>query len=178
MSNLRDANLFQDFTVWIRDTGKIGEAPNFQPPEINIQTEEFRDGGMDGTVEMPMGLEKIEFDFELHTWDEQIWTEVGYGPGSIDVPIFFRGYLVSAGGAEKGVLIATRCLIKSIKPGKVEPGKKASLTVSLVANYYRHEVEGRVLTEIDIFNRVTIIDGVDRAARARDILGFGAGDSA
>ena len=48
---------------------------------------------MDGTVEMPMGIEKIEFDFELHTWDEQVWTQLGYGPGSLDVPIFFRGYL-------------------------------------------------------------------------------------
>jgi P2 family phage contractile tail tube protein len=174
MSNLRDSNIFQDFTVWIRDQGKIGESPNFQPPEINIQTEEFRGGGMDGTVEMPMGIEKIEFDFELHTWDEQVWTQLGYGPGSLDVPIFFRGYLITASGAEKGVLIATRCLIKSIKPSKVEPGKKASLSVHVSANYYRHEVEGRTLTEIDIFNRVTIIDGEDKSARARDILGFGA----
>jgi uncharacterized protein len=174
MTNLRDSNILQDFTVWIGDSGKIGEAPNFQPPEINIQVEEFRGGGMDGTVEIPMGIEKIEFDFELHTWDEQVWTQLGYGPGSLDVPIFFRGYLITASGAEKGVLIATRCLIKSIKPSKVEPGKKASLSVHVSANYYRHEVEGRTLTEIDIFNRVTIIDGEDKSARARDILGFGA----
>jgi len=91
MSNLRDSNIFQDFTVWIRDIGKIGECPNFQPPEINIHTEEFRGGGMDGTVEIPMGVEKIEFDFSLHTWDEQVWQNLGYGPGSIDVPIWFRG---------------------------------------------------------------------------------------
>jgi phage tail tube protein FII len=50
MSNLRDSNIFQDFTVWIQDVGKIGEAPEFQPPEINIAVEEFRGGGMDGTV--------------------------------------------------------------------------------------------------------------------------------
>jgi P2 family phage contractile tail tube protein len=175
MSNLRDSNIFQDFTVWVRDIGKIGECPNFQPPEINLQVEEFRGGGMDAPVEIPMGLEKIEFDFELHTWDEQVWTQIGYGVNSMDVPVYFRGYQISASGAERGVLIATRSLIKSIKPSKVEPGKKASLSVHLSCNYYRHEVEGRVLTEIDIFNRLTIIDGVDRSARARDILGYGAG---
>lgn len=173
MSNLRDANILQDFTVWVGDIGKIGEAPNFQPPEININTEEFRGGGMDGTVEIPMGIEKIEFDFELHTWDEDIWDNLGYGPGSIDVPIKFYGYLITPNGAEKGVKIFTRSLIKSIKPSKVEAGKKVSLTVNLVANYYRHEIDSRVVTEIDVFNKVTVINGVDKTARARTLLGIG-----
>src|ERR1700747_1033354 len=119
MANLRDSNIFQDFTVWIQDVGKIGEAPEFQPPEINISTEEFRGGGMDGTVEIPFGIEKIEFDFSLHTWDEDIWSNLGYGPGSLDVPIWFRGYLLTPMGIEKSVLIETRSLIKAIKPGKV-----------------------------------------------------------
>jgi P2 family phage contractile tail tube protein len=172
MSNLRDSNIFQDFTVWINDVGKIGEAPNFQPPEINIAVEEFRGGGMDGTVEIPFGVEKIEFDFNLHTWDEQVWDNLGYGPGSIDVPITFRGYLLTAGGAEKGVIIDTRCLIKSIKPSKVESGKKADLSVHVAANYYRHDINGRTVTEIDVFNKVTIIGGTDKSANARRILGF------
>jgi P2 family phage contractile tail tube protein len=172
MSNLRDSNIFQDFTVWINDIGKIGESPNFQPPEINIQTEEFRGGGMDGPAEIPMGIEKIEFDFNLHTWDEQVWSNLGYGPGSLDVPITFRGYLLTASGAEKGVVIETHCLIKSIKPSKVEAGKKADLSIHVSANYYRHEIDGRTVVEIDVFNKITIIGGNDKSANARRILGF------
>ena len=172
MSNLRDSNIFQDFTVWIQDIGKIGEAPEFQPPEIQIETEDFRGGGMDGTVEIPMGIQKIEFDFNLHTWDEQIWQNLGYGPGSLDVPITFRGYLLTAGGAEKSVLIETHSLIKAIKPGKVQAGKKVDMTISVAANYYRHNIDGIDVTEIDVFNKITIIGGVDKSANARRILGF------
>lgn len=172
MSNLRDSNILQDFTVWIDDVGKIGEAPEFQPPEINISVEEFRGGGMDGTVEIPMGIEKIEFDFQLHTWDEQIWTKLGYGPGSLDVPITFRGYLLTPGGAEKGVYIYTQSLIKSIKPGKVSAGKKVEMTISLVANYYQHIVDSNTLAEIDVFNKVTFLNGQDKSAFARRTLGF------
>ncbi|WP_029083401.1 phage major tail tube protein [Bradyrhizobium sp. th.b2] len=172
MANLRDSNIFQDFTVWIDDIGKIGEAPNFQPPEINIQTEEFRGGGMDGTIEIPMGIEKIEFDIDLHVWDEQIWQNLGYGPGSLDVPVTFRGYLLSASGAEKGVIIETHSLIKAIKTSKVEAGKKAEMTVNLCANYYRHEINGVTVTEIDVFNKITNIGGTDQSANARRILGF------
>ncbi len=172
MSNLRDANIFQDFTVWIRDIGKIGQAPGFQPPEINIQTEEFRGGGMDGTVEIPFGIEKIEFDFQLHTWDEQIWSDLGYGPGSLDVPITFRGYMLTPEGTERGVIIETRALVKAIKTGKVEAGKKVDMTVSLTANYYKHSVDQNVITEIDVFNKITVIGGEDKSSNARRILGF------
>jgi len=172
MSNLRDANIFQDFTVWVDGVGKIGEAPSFQPPEINIQTESFRGGGMDGTVEIPVGVETIAFDFELQTWDTQVWQRLGYGPGSLDVPVTFRGYLLSPNGSESGVVIYTRSLIKAVKPSRVEAGGKVTLSVDLVANYYKHEVEQQVITEIDVFNKVTIIGGQDRSARARQILGF------
>ncbi|MGJ4953016.1 phage major tail tube protein [Bradyrhizobium sp. HKCCYLS20291] len=171
-NNLRDSNILQDFTVWIQDIGKIGESPEFQPPEINIEVEQFRGGGMDGTVEIPMGIEKIEFDFQLHTWDEQIWQNLGYGPGSLDVPVTFRGYMLSAAGAEKGVIIETRSLIKSIKPGKAAPGKKVEMTVNLCANYYAHYIDNNLVTEIDVFNKITNIGGVDKTANARQILGF------
>jgi P2 family phage contractile tail tube protein len=174
MANLRDSNIFQDFTVWIQDVGKIGEAPEFQPPEINIAVEEFRGGGMDGTVEIPFGVEKIEFDFQLHTWDEQVWQNLGYGPGSLDVPVTFRGYLITPGGAEKGLIITTNSLIKSVKPGKVSAGKKVEMTVHLVANYYAQYINGTAdpVIEIDVFNKITNIGGTDRSANARRILGF------
>jgi len=70
------------------------------------------------------------------------------------------------------LLVETHCLIKSIKPSKVEAGKKADLSVHVNANYYRHEIDGRTVTEIDVFNKITIIGGNDKSANARRILGF------
>ncbi len=183
---LRDANILQDFTVWVNGVGKIGESPGFQPPEINIQTEEFRGGGMDGTIDIPMGVEKIEFDFDLHTWDEQVWSVLGFGnafnaeamdgaavpTSTLTVPIHFRGYLITPGGQNKGVLIETSSLVKSVKVNKVEPGKKTEMTVSATCSKYRHTVGGKVLTDIDIFNKVFKVNGFDRNVDARRHLGF------
>jgi P2 family phage contractile tail tube protein len=172
MANLRDANILQDFTVWIDGIGKIGECPGFQPPDIKIQTEDFRGGGMDGTVSVPMGVEKIELEFDLHTWDSDIWRSLGYGPGSMDVPIVFRGYLLTPNGIERGVKIETFSLIHNIKIGKVEPGKKVEQSISATANYYKHTIDGEVVSEIDVFNKIMLINGVDKASNARQILGF------
>jgi P2 family phage contractile tail tube protein len=172
-TNLSDANILLDFTVWLRDQGMIGESPSFQPPEIRIQTEEFRGGGMDMAVEIPMGIEKINFDFDVHVWNPLIFNELGYGPNSMNVPLMFRGYLQTPNGAEKSVIITTECLIKEIKSSKVQPGKKTELTVSCAAHYYQHTVENEVLNEISAFDKTFIVDGVDRSKRARQILGFG-----
>jgi P2 family phage contractile tail tube protein len=172
MANLRDANILAEFTVWIAGVGKIGESPGFQLPEIKIQTEEFRGGGMDGTVEIPMGVEKIDFDFDLHTYDTQVFTELGYGPNSMNVPISFRGYLITPEGGEKSLIVNTLSLIKEIKPAKVSPGKKSELTVTCSANYYQHKVDNKVLNEISVFDKIMIINGVDVNKRARQILGF------
>jgi P2 family phage contractile tail tube protein len=172
-TNLSDANILLDFTVWLRDQGMIGESPSFQPPEIKIQTEEFRGGGMDMAVDIPMGVEKINFDFDVHVWNPNIFNELGYGPNSMNVPLMFRGYLQTPNGQEKSVIITTECLIKEIKPSKVQPGKKTEINVSVGAHYYQHTVENEVLNEISAFDKVFIVDGVDRSKRARQILGFG-----
>jgi P2 family phage contractile tail tube protein len=172
MANLRDANILAEFTVWIDGVGKIGESPGFQLPDIKIQTEEFRGGGMDGTVEIPMGVEKLDFEFDLHTYDSQVFENLGYGPNSMNVPISFRGYLVTAEGGEKSLIVNTLSLIKEIKASKVSPGKKTELTVSCAANYYQHKVDNKVLNEISVFDKIMIINGVDQNKRARQILGF------
>lgn len=171
-SNLYDASILQDFTVWIREVGKIGECPNFQPPEIKLAMEDYRGGGMDGTVEIAHGIEKIEFEFDMFTWDPQIWEEMGYGPGAMNCFIDFRGYLLSPGGEEKGVMIQTTSQIKSIKTGKVEPGKKTEVTVGISCHKYAHTIGGKTVMSIDVFRKKYVVNGNDRFSRARDFLGF------
>ncbi len=93
---------------------------------------------MFGTVEVPMGVEKIDFDFELHTWNENVFAEMGFGANAMSVPIMFRGHMITPNGGSTGVYINTLSLIKEIKPAKVQPGKKTELTVSCSAHYYQH----------------------------------------
>lgn len=172
MQNLRDSNILQDFTLWVDSIGKIGECPGFQPPEINIQTEEFRGGGMDGTVDIPLGLEKIEFDFDLHTYDQQIWENIGFGPGSMNVPVTFRGYLLTPNGGEKTVIINTKSLIKGIKPSKVQSGQKFEMNVALSCHYYEHKIDNKVINLVDVFMKMFVVNGSDRSKSSRSALGF------
>lgn len=171
-NNIRDKAIFLDFTVWVEGVGKIGECPSFQPPEITIATEEYRGGGMDGTVDVPHGVEKIEFSFDMHTWDPHIWGQLSYGPGSLRKRIQFRGYTQTYDGTEAGVKITTYSLVRAVRPQGIDAGGKSMTTVDLSASYYRHEIGDQVVNEIDIFARTFFINGVDRSAAARTFLGY------
>lgn len=173
MPNLRDGLILQDFTVFIQGVGKIGICPSFTPPEINVQVEEFRGGGMDGVVEVPLGLEKIELDFDLHTWDADTFSHLGFGVGRQDVELMFRGYVFTPTGTEESVYISLRGFVRNIKAGQIEPGKKAEHTISFSAHYYLHEVAGAPVIEIDLYNKVYRMSGQDIQAAARATLGFG-----
>jgi len=169
---LRDSYILTDFTVWINGKGKIGESPGFQPPNIKLQVEDFRGGGMDGTVEIPFGIEKIEFDFELHTWDAEIFQNMGYGPGELDCPIEFKGYLKTPFMNEGSVKIKTLSLIKQIQPAKVAVGKKTDLTVHCVAHTYGHYVNDKEIEYVSVFDKEYRINGVSKTKQARQYLGM------
>ena len=161
-----------DFAVFVDDVGRIGQCPNFQPPDIQIATEAFRGGGMDGEIEVGYGIEKIEFEFDLHTWDTDIWDYVGYGPNKMFTPITFRGSLMTPAGIEKAVIIETRSLVKSIKTNKVEAGKKVDMTIMLNCNSYTHTVDNEILCNISLFDKIYEIKGVDIMRQTRQNLGF------
>lgn len=172
MANLRDALILQDFTAWIEGVGKIGECPSFQLPEINLQVEDFRGGGMDGTVEIAHGLEKIEMQFELHTWDRQVWEKLGFGPGAADVPFMFMGYTLTANKKEAPVWVRTKGMIKSIKPERVESGRKFRQTVHVSAHQYKHAIDNQIVTDIDVYAKKFFINGEDVNRNARRFLGI------
>lgn len=169
---LREQHILTDFVVFIKGKGKIGSCPGFQPPNIKLQTEEFRGGGMDMTVEIPFGIEKMEFEFDLHTWDAEIFQSMGYGPGEMDCPIEFKGYTKTPNQGEGSIWILTKSLIKEIKPSKVQVGKKTELTVNCVAHQYTHLINGVEKEYVSAFDKVYRVNGVDKTKNARNILDF------
>lgn len=54
--------------------------------------------------------------------------------------------------------------------GKVETNATMDVAVDIATHYYKHEIDGVVVTEIDQFNGKFIVNGVDYAANVRSFL--------
>lgn len=162
---LKNINLFVD------GRGYAGQVEEFNPPKLKLKTEDFRAGGMDAPVELTMGLEKLEADFTLISFDSDVLGHFGVAEG-FSVPFTMRGALESLDGTVKAVVITLRGKIKEMDPGTWKSGEKPSLKCSLALNYYKLEHDGATIHEIDVENMVRVINGVDALATTRTALGM------
>jgi P2 family phage contractile tail tube protein len=56
--------------------------------------------------------------------------------------------------------------------GDWKPGDKAEIKHAIKAVYYKLEIDGRVMYEIDPLNMIQVVDGVDQLAAERSAVGL------
>ena len=55
--------VLKNINVFVDGVGKVGIAAQLTLPKLTYKTEEFRGGGMNAPIEIPMGMEKLEASF-------------------------------------------------------------------------------------------------------------------
>ncbi|WP_314915559.1 phage major tail tube protein [Pseudomonas helleri] len=142
-----------------------GDVPSLSLPKVKVKTEEYRGGGMD------MGLEKLEASFTTNG----IRREVLKYFGAFDQTGFnasFRGAFKGQKGTVTSVVATLRGGLREVDPGEWSAGSKAEFKYAVDVTYYKLEIDGRVMFEIDPINCVRVIDGVDQLAAVRSALGL------
>ena len=148
-----------------------GEVPSFTLPKLTVKTEEHRAGGMDGAIEMDMGLEKMESSFTTTGVRKEAMKYFGLADQTA-FDAAFRGTFKGQKGAEVGVIATIRGMLKELDPGDWKAGDKAEFKYSVAVSYYKLEVDGALIYEIDPLNSIRVIDGVDQLTQYRTNLGI------
>lgn len=162
---IKNQNLFVD------GRGYAGQLQDVNPPKLTLKLEEVRLGGMDVPIELTMGMEKLNADFTLISYDRDVLALFGVREGQ-QVPFTIREALESFDGAQTTVTHNMRGKITELDSGTHEPGKPAPLKVMLALTYYKQTHGGVVLHEIDVENMVRIVNGTDALAGQRAALGI------
>lgn len=165
----RDVRKF--FNVFVDGQGYAGQAEEFNPPKLTLKTDEFRAGGMAAPIEITMGMEKLEADFTLISFDKAILALFGVVEGN-NVSFIVREALESFDGTVTPVVHTMRCKIKELDQGSVQPGTAAKLKVSVAASYYKLQHGDNVVQEVDVENLVQNINGADVLSAFRGALGI------
>ncbi len=130
----------------------------------------YRAGGMDAPVLLDVGLEAMEAKFTTNGARREAMKFFGLSDqGAFNGT--FRGSFKTQKGGSVPVVATVRGLLKEINPGDWKAGDLAACTYSVAVSYYKLEVEGREMFEIDPANSVRKIDGVDQLAAMRNDLG-------
>ena len=161
----------KNLNLFVDGRGYAGQVEEFNPPKLTLMTEDFRAGGMDAPVELTMGLEKLEADFSIVSYDKDVLSAFGVSEGSF-IPFVLREALESFDGTVTPVVHTMTGKIREIDPGTSKAGEKPSLKVSIALIYYKLEHGGSTVIEIDVENMVRVVNGNDAMASTRAALGM------
>lgn len=148
-----------------------GDVPSMTLPKLSIKSEEYRGGGMSGPVDLPTGLEKLEAAFTTNGVRREALKFFGLADQTACNTVF-RGSFKGQKGTVKAVTVTLRGSLKEVDMGDWKPGDKAEIKHAMAVTYYKLEIDGRVMFEIDFANMVQVINGVDQLAAERSALGL------
>ncbi|WP_462402184.1 phage major tail tube protein [Pseudomonas sp. Marseille-QA0332] len=161
---LANLNLFVDGVSF------QGDVPSLTLPKLTLKMEEHRAGGMDMAVEMDQGMEKMEAGFVTTGVRKESLKFFGLA----DSTAFngtFRGAFKGLKGKINPVIVTLRGSLKEVDMGDWKAGDKAEIKHNVALTYYKLEVGGSTVYEIDPVGMKRVINGVDQLAEQRSALG-------
>lgn len=165
-SKLKNMNLFIDGENY------VGMIPEVSIPKLGRKMEGYRAGGLDAELMIDMGGEPIEFEWTAGGVIEQVYGQFGL-PTIDGAQLRWAGAYQDDSSAQwKSVEITVRGRHQEIDPGTGKPGEDTAEKIKTVCAYYRLTIDGRDVIEIDVLNMVFAVNGVDRHAEMRAILGI------
>ena len=149
---LKYLNLFNDGNSY------LGLVSSLTLPKLTRKLENYRGGGMSGSVAVDFGLDELVL---------QQWGSVS------DIPLRFAGSLQRDDtGDVSAVEVMMRGRHKEFDFGEYKQGEDTETKVTTQCTYFKLTIDGKQLIEIDTVNMVEIVNGVDRLAQHRTALGL------
>lgn len=164
------AKLRKEINLFIDGRGYAGRVTEFDPPKLTVKTEEHLAGGMDAPLEIDMGLEKLECMLTLADFDADALRSFGLIGDSVAVSL--RGAQQDRGGLVEPLVYQLRGRFREVDPGTWKPGGASPLKLTAALEYYKLEVGGETIHEVDVINMVRVIDGTDQMEAMRNALGL------
>lgn len=143
--------LLRNCMLWADRESKLGQIGDITPPVPQAKLEELRNAGMIKPREVHMGYEKLEFSFKMPGLDPQIVTLFGFAPGT-EHPFMITGALVDETGEVHSAVMTLRGFLRQVDPGTWKGGDMPENDTQVSVNYYKLEVDGDELLEIDDFD--------------------------
>ena len=163
---LKNMNLFNEGRSY------LGVIASVTLPKLTRKMEEWRGGGMDGSVKVDLGQDALEMEWTDGGIAEQALKQ--YGAASVNgLMLRFAGaYQADDTGQVSAVEVTVRGRHEEIDMGDGKPGDDSESKMKTACAYYRLVIDDQPVIEIDVLNGVFIVDGVDRYAEIRTAIGL------
>lgn len=160
--------------VFLNGLDYHGVAESVTLPKITRKFEAWRGAGMNGSVQIDMGLDDgaLTLNWTLGGYDAAPYKLMG-SPVIDAVMVRFAGSLQRDDTDEVSAIeVVVRGRNKEIDAGDSKEGDNTSLKITTECTYYKLTMDGEDLIEIDVPNMIEKVGGVDNMAAHRKAIGL------
>lgn len=83
-----------------------------------------------------------------------------------------KGALEDLNGSVTPVVVEMHGILTAVEPDAWKPAAVAKLKFTVNCRYFRQEIGGKTIHEIDLLNYKRVVNGVDQLAGIRDAIGM------
>ena len=157
-----------------KDNTKLLGVADVTLPDLERVTSEIKGFGIGGTVNMPLAgnysamTTTINFIAPSKEQEEMF----SYETKNIEARAAVRGRDDSGALGTVSIKYVLQLIPNKLTSGKLANGDKADASGEYATTYFAKFVDGVKVTEIDPFNMIAIVNGVDEMAEVRKALGL------
>ena len=161
----------KNFNTFGNGESFLGQCTEVKLPTLTRSMEDYRGGGMSGPIKIDNGQEAIELEAKFGGVMRSLLRD--YAASRHDaVQLRFAGaYQRDDTGAVDGVEVIVRGRYEELDLGTAKAGDDTEFTAKLACSYYKLQINGATVIEIDLVNMIEVVEGVDRLAEQRRVIG-------
>jgi hypothetical protein len=159
--------------VYIDGSDFIGRAEEVELPKVKFKFADSKGLGLYGEFELPSGLDKLEAKIKLNSIYPD-FVKIASDPTTTRTVIVRASnqYWTNTGVmAEKPIKAELRGFFKEFDSGKFKKADNTEAEATMSVFYYKLEVDGEEILEIDVLNNIYKVNGNDVLQNYRINLG-------
>lgn len=158
----------RNFNAFVDGIGYAGRVTEGMAPVIKLKGEEHRGAGMDAPVTIDMGMEALTTSLTLVEHVPALFAMIGTRQ-----TIVLRPAQMGEEDFEADTIIHT-CggRLMSSDVGTLKAGDTTAIKFEMPTHYYRLEINGETLIEIDVEGGKRLINGTDQLESIRAAMGL------
>lgn len=163
-----------DANVYVNGASTHGTASEVTPPEVSAQMTDYNSLGMVGTAQFFNGFEAMEASIKWNFPSNDVMRACADPQQAVDLMVrSSKAEYDSAGvSTEAPIVIFMRGFPKKTAVGGFKKGEDTSPETTFGINYYKLEVDGEEIVELDVLNNIYKVDGIDVLSARRANLGI------
>lgn len=167
-------NRITNANVYLDGRSMIGRVEEATLPTVKYKMSEHKALGMNGSFELPAGIDKLECSIKWNSFYQDALAVIGDPNKAIAIQLrgSIKNWTANGVASEVPLVVHLTCQAKDFPLGGFKQHDNVELTSAMACTYCKIVVNGVEIMEVDVLSNIHKVNGVDALAAYRANLGI------